>query len=227
MSFKRIIATDAYQTGLLLTRSMIAVGIKIGDRNTKENVNIEDALIAGVIEGLSGDYRTLSLITNWIEIHAERINVDRLYRATKILKDIKVKCYFSALAYLLKTDSRFNKFKSLHKGDRILLGLTSEYSFLVKKHGEDLRFEKSKLVVAKHTLRDRKDDILSVQQLSKYHTTYYYRLLIGPSYRADMVAQLSLNPTLTATELAQKTYGSFATAWDVIQDFKYLNLKAS
>jgi hypothetical protein len=226
MSFKRIVSTNNYQTGLPLTRSLIAIGLKIGDHNVKENINIEDTLIAGVIEGLSGDYRTLSLITNWIEIHFERINVDRLYRAIKILKDVKVKCYFSALAYLFKTDSRFNKFKSVYKGQRILLGLTNDYNFLVKKHGEDLRFEKSKLIVANHTLRDRKDDILSVQQLSNHHTTYYYRLLIGPSYRADMIAQLSLDPNLTATELAQKTYGSFATAWDVLQDFKYLNLKS-
>lgn len=226
MSFKRIISTDIYQTGLPLTRSLIAIGLKIGDHNVQENMNIEDTLIAGAIEGLHGDYRILSLITNWIEIHFERINVDRLYRAIKILKNVKLSCYFSALAYLLKADARFNKFKLLYKGDRLLLGLTKEYHFLVKKHGEDLRFEKSKFIVAKHTLRDRKDDILSVKQLSMHNRTYYYRLLIGPSYRADMMAQLSLNPTLTATELAKKTYGSFATAWDVIQDFKYLNLKS-
>jgi hypothetical protein len=226
MSFKRIISTDSYQSGLSLTRSLIAIGIKIGDQNINENVNIEDTLIAGALEGVAGDYRVLSLITNWIEIHFERINVDRFYRAIKASKNTKLKCYFSSLAYLFLSDSRFKKFKSLYKGDRMLLGLTDEYIFLVKKHGEDSRFEKSKLIVAKYTLRDRKDDIFSVEQLSNYHTTYYYRLLIGPSYRADMMAQLSLNSKLTATELAHRTYGSFATAWDVIQDFKYLNLKA-
>ena len=227
MSFKRIINIENYLQGAELTIALAGIGIKIGTEKISKNVNIEDTLIAGVIEGIKGDYRVLSLITNWIEIHFERINVDRLYRAVMPVSDLKVRCYFSSLHCILKNDSRFKKFKSLYKGERLLLGLTKEYAFLVNKNKEDFRFEKSKLIVATNTLRNRKDDIYSVQELSKHHRIYYYRLLIGSSYRADMIAHLSLNSELNASELAKKTYGSFATAWDVVRDFRYLDLKAA
>jgi hypothetical protein len=42
---------------------------------------------------------------------------------------------------------------------------------------------------------------------------------MGPSYRADMWAALARNPSLSAAALARKTYGSFATAWQVKSDF--------
>lgn len=227
MSFKRTISIETYFQGAELTSAMAAIGIKIGSEKNFKNVNIEDTLIAGAIEGINGDYRVLSLITNWIEVHYERINVDRLYKAVKIISDIKVRCYFSSLHWIFKNDARFKKFKSLYKGERILLGLSKEYSFLVHRNKEDSRFEKSKLIVAKNTLRNRKEDIYSIQELSRHHKVYYFRLLIGPSYRADMVAHLTLDSELSPSELAKKTYGSFATAWDVVRDFKNLDLKTA
>jgi hypothetical protein len=37
-----------------------------------------------------------------------------------------------------------------------------------------------------------------------------------------MWAALEVDPTLTPTELARQTYGSFATAWQVKQDWELL-----
>jgi hypothetical protein len=39
-------------------------------------------------------------------------------------------------------------------------------------------------------LRDRPADILDPQALAKRHDTYRYRVLMGPTYRADMWALL-------------------------------------
>jgi hypothetical protein len=44
------------------------------------------------------------------------------------------------------------------------------------------------------------------------------RILIGPTYRADMWSALDDDSQLSAAELARRTYGSFATAWHVKQD---------
>jgi len=52
--------------------------------------------------------------------------------------------------------------------------------------------------------------------------TYRRRILLGPTYRADMWAELDANPSLSAAELARRTYGSFATAWHVRQDWAVL-----
>ena len=43
--------------------------------------------------------------------------------------------------------------------------------------------------------------------------------LIGPTYRADMWAELDLDPALIPAELARRAYGSFATAWEVKQQW--------
>jgi hypothetical protein len=46
--------------------------------------------------------------------------------------------------------------------------------------------------------------------------------MMGPGYRADMWSALERDSTLSAAELARRTYGSFATAWHVRQDFGLL-----
>jgi hypothetical protein len=48
------------------------------------------------------------------------------------------------------------------------------------------------------------------------------KIMIGPSYRADMWAELENEPDLSASELARRAYGSFATAWHVRRDFGFL-----
>jgi FtsX-like permease family protein len=73
-----------------------------------------------------------------------------------------------------------------------------------------------------NVLRDRLADVLSPADLAKRHRAYHYRVMIGPSYRADMWAALERNPELSTAELARRTYGSFATAWRVKREFVVL-----
>jgi hypothetical protein len=80
-----------------------------------------------------------------------------------------------------------------------------------------------KLLVANKTLRSRQEDILSSKELALKHQDYFYKILIGPSYRADMISQYLRNPSLTASQLAKNTYGSFATAWEVMKDINLLS----
>ncbi|MGH9649103.1 MAG: hypothetical protein ACRD3I_01405 [Terriglobales bacterium] len=46
--------------------------------------------------------------------------------------------------------------------------------------------------------------------------------MLGPSYRADMWAELEADPGVSAAELARRAYGSFGTAWKVKQDWGVL-----
>jgi hypothetical protein len=56
-------------------------------------------------------------------------------------------------------------------------------------------------------------------ELARVHRAYRWRLVIGPTYRADMWAALESDPGLSAADLARRTYGSFPTAWHVRRDF--------
>lgn len=95
--------------------------------------------------------------------------------------------------------------------------------FLLKRDGEDPRFKETSLIVAAKNLRHRPRDIVSPEQLAKAHRGYHYRLLIGPTYRADIMALLEKNPYLPAAELARQCYSSFSTAWQAKHDFDLLN----
>jgi hypothetical protein len=220
MAFKRIQYLEEYPNGNELTKKLIGIGFKLGG-NPEPNQNIEDCLIAAGLEGIEGDFRTLSLLTDWFSIHHGFVNIDRLTRAVNNIKDPKLKCYFSAIGKILYKSPGFKKLAKVYRGEPLYLGLGSGQKFLISRNGEDERFSGTKLLVAKNTLRSRPEDILSSNELSRIHKDYYYRVLIGPSYRADMVSQYLNDPTLTASQLAKKTYGSFATAWEVM---KHINL---
>ena len=70
-----------------------------------------------------------------------------------------------------------------------------------------------------NVLRDRPADVLTPAELAKRHSAYRWRLVIGPTYRADMWAALEREPGLSAAALARATYGSFASAWQARRDF--------
>ena len=95
-----------------------------------------------------------------------------------------------------------------------------ENTSLEKGLYEDPRFQDCPLRVPARVLRDRQQDVLSPQELAKRHAAYRQRIIMGPTYRADMWALLEGEPALSPAELARRTYGSFATAWQVKRDFE-------
>jgi hypothetical protein len=125
------------------------------------------------------------------------------------------------MALWLWNDRRFARLRLPPRTPRVDL-LSTGTDFQVKRRGEDPRFASSPLRVPSGTLRDRAADVLSPAELAKRHKTYRQRVLMGPSYRADMWAALLAEPTLSAAELARRAYGSFATAWQVKRDFAVL-----
>lgn len=224
MGYNRSIVPPTYQSKDSLTADMVGIGMLFAERGSK-HPNIENTLVATSLEGIDGeDLRALSLLVDWLEIHSERINANRLIQLVANLKSERTRCFWSAVAHWLKKDRRLKKLQILYKGPRIDL-LQSSTDFMVKRSGEDSRFAGSLLRVPENTIRHRPKDILSPYELAKCHSTYRTRLTIGPTYRADMWAIMELEPSIPAAELARRTYGSFATAWQVKRDWNTLNKK--
>ena len=178
--------------------------------------------MATSIEGMeSDDLRVLAVLTTWIGIHHPRINADRLLRGMKDQEAPRVRAYWAAIGTWLGKDRRLARLTSLYKGKRIDL-LRSGTAFHVQRRGEDSHFRKACLRVPAGVLRDRNADVLSPVELAKRHVTYRFRVLMGPSCRADMWAALERDPRLTAAQLARRAHGSFATAWNVKRDWVLL-----
>lgn len=227
MGFKRKIVPESFSVGDELTPQLVSIGFLFADDRAKEEPNIEDALIAASREGLAGDYRTLALLVDWMPIHLKQLNVDRLASVVKELSDERLRAFWSAVGRWQKSDPRLAKLKRLYRGPRMPIIDKELIRFPLKRDGEDTRFEGTCLIVPGKILRHRPSDIADPTFVAKHHLAYRYRIIIGPSYRADMWALLDREPNLSSSELARRCYGSFATAWDVKKDWAIIRSLAA
>ncbi len=219
MGFSRAIAPATAPSGDALTSDMVAIGMSFAAPRAASDPPIEDTLLRASEEGLlRDDLRVLSVLTTWFGIHAPWVNADRLTRIASAHPSVRVRAYWAALARTAAPDRRFARLAALHRGARVSL-LTSGTEYQLARRGQDQRFARGPLRVPAGILRDRPSDVVPPADLARRHAAYRWRVIIGPTYRADMWAALERTPTLTAAALARATYGSFATAWRVKRDF--------
>ncbi len=205
-----------------LTSRMVGIGMNFA-ASPVPDPNIEDTILFASIEGMEKyDLRVLAVLLTWFGIHAPWVNADRLTKLIAAQNLPRVRAFWSAAALWQKKDRRFARLARLYVEPRLDIVETGA-EFQLKRHGEDPRFEGSAIRVAANVLRDRVADVLQPIELAQRHHAYRCRVMVGPSYRADMWAALEEDPTLSAAALARKTYGSFATAWHVRRDFALLS----
>jgi len=217
MAFRREILPRETDTESL-TQELAGIGMNFSAKKLK-SVNIEDALLHASVEGMvNDDLRVLAILTTWMFIHSAGVNVDRLTQIVAIQESSRVRAYWASIALGLSKDRRFDKMKKIYKGKRLdLLRVGNE--FQIERKGEDERFLGTYVRVPAGTLRDRERDVLSPSQLCSLHDAYRWRTIIGPTFRADMWAELEQNPDTNPAQLARRTYGSFSTAWSVKKDW--------
>ena len=221
MAFRRFTCPQQALEGVSLTMAMVGIGMSFSVEPTR-NPNIEDTLLASSIEGMErGDLRVLAVLMTWLEVHAAWINADRLTVLVGQQPCKRVRAFWGAVALWLSKDRRFARLSKTYGGSRLDL-LAVGTDFHLRRSGEDGRFAGGPLRVPAGILRNRKGDVLDPTELARRHNAYRHRILLGPSYRADMWAELDRDPSLSASELARHTYGSFATAWHVKRDWELL-----
>lgn len=196
---------------------MIGIGLLFNSGRGDVAAHLEDTVLAASQEGMDRrDVRVLGVLTTWLELHGARLNVDRLVRSLADLSP-RVKLYWAAVAHWKQFDFRWDRIRRLVRGPR--MDFSESTGFHVQRKGEDPRFVGGPLRVSVGALRDRKADVLTPEELAQQHRGYYWRVVMGPSYRADMWARLEAEPSLSAAALARSCYGSYATAWQVRRDF--------
>lgn len=222
MSFSRASAPKTGPDHDELTAAMVGIGMCFAASGAV-SPNIEDTLFFASEEGMDrDDLRSLALLVTWFGVHSAWVNADRLTTLVSARGSTRVRAFWSALAAWQSKDRRFARLKPLSRKERTNVP-SSASTFLVKRHGEDPRFESSPIRVAANVLRDRLEDVLSPAALARIHRAYRNRVQMGPGYRADAWAALEEHPRLTASEVARRTYASFATAWQVRREFVIVN----
>ncbi len=220
MSFSRQIEPVTRLQGKALDEAMAGIGMNFA-ASAKTHLAIEDVLFFASRVGVEDeDYRVLSVLCQWIEVHASQINVDRLTRVVNECAEHELtRAFWAAVGQWQAKDKRFVRLGRLRSMRRRIDLFSAGTDFQIKRRGEHPWFQGTCLRLAANTLRSRKSDVAEPEALAALHAGYRERVVQGPSYRADMWAALRENVTLTPSELARMTYGSFASAWQVKRDW--------
>lgn len=221
MAYKRPALASASPAGDDLAARMVGIGMAFagdGDPTADLEQTLVDASRAGMDEG---DLRVLSVLTTWLGVHHARVNADLLVRTVASLGSPRTRAYWAAIASWLARDRRFARLVVGHEGEPIDL-LPTGTAFQITRRGEDPRFAGSALRVPLGTLRDRAADVLPPETLARRHPGYRNRVLMGPTFRADVWTALERAPELSVADVARRASCSFATAWQVTQDFRVL-----
>ncbi|RLB51738.1 MAG: hypothetical protein DRJ42_16265 [Deltaproteobacteria bacterium] len=221
MAFSRATALAERPGGAELTRDMVGIGMNFAAEPNTE-AKIEKTLVYSSALGMDEqDLRVLAVLTTWMRVHHRHVNVDRLVRCVSEHTSERVHCYWSAIAKWLGKDRRFARIAKLYGGPVLDL-LPVGTDFQIARHGEDECFTDSALRVPAGALRDREADVFSPEALVQRHLGYRNRVLMGPSWRADVWTVLEREPGVSVAEAARRAGCSFATAWQVAQDFAVL-----
>ena len=215
-----------------LDSSLQSIGFNLSCNKKAIDPNIEATLISASIEAMyNKDNRLGGLIVDWITIHFSRINVDRLTKFISHLNNSEyrlVKIFWCANAQrLVAKDQRFKKLSQIYKGKRINLAdycskSKKSTSLLIEIKGEDERFKNTCIRIPRNYFSERPNQIFSGSIIAKNHFPYRYRLMMGPSYRADIWALIKRNPNLSAYALAKKAHCSYRTAYITKKDYDTL-----
>lgn len=221
MAFHRAIALGDPPDEEALTANMVGIGMNfagVGDPSAP----IEETLVHASALGMDHhDLRVLAALTTWLGLHHTRVNADRLVRCVSDHPTHRVRTYWAAIAAWLAKDRRFARLKKREDGPPVDI-LPVGTAFQIGRRGEDARFAGSVLRVPAGTLRDRAADVLSPEALVGRHSGYRNRVLMGPTWRADVWTVLEEDPDISVAEAARRAGCSFATAWQVVQDFRLL-----
>src|SRR5437016_14508343 len=189
MAFSRTLAPTQPPQADLLTSCMAGIGMNFTACRAPEP-NIEDTILFASIEGVEHyDLRVLAVLVTWFGIHAPWVNADRLTKVVETQSSPRLRAFWSALASWHRKDRRFARLARLYVGQRQDL-IETGTEFQVRRRGEDPRFRGSAIRVAANVLRDRTSDVLQPADLAQRHNAYRHRVMMGPSYRADMWAAL-------------------------------------
>jgi len=203
MSFRRQIEPLSPLDAKLLDRAMAGIGMSFAVEPVPYAA-IEDVLFLASKLGMEkNDYRVLNVLCKWIDVHAARINVDRLTRLVDACASHeRTRAFWAAVGQWQHRDRRFGRLAALHAArDRIDLFAGSDFQ-IRRQGGEHPWFAGTCLRVAAGTLRDRDSDVATPERLAQLNPVYRERVVQGPSYRADMWAALQIDDTLTPSELA-------------------------
>ena len=119
MSFRRQVAPLVRLEGEALDRAMAGIGMSFAVKAEPYSA-IEDVLFFASQLGMEkNDFRVLNVVCKWIDVHAARINVDRLTRLVQACAEHeRTRAFWAAVGQWQHRDPRFGRLGACDLGAR-------------------------------------------------------------------------------------------------------------
>ena len=207
-----------------LSERLAAIGFRLAGASEPAprrgpSEDIERALLDAAAPARS-DGRLLSLLFSWVDVHAERVNVDRLRGLLRAAGgDADARLVTSTLAaYALSLGRHRWKKLIAAPAEPKHLSASAAAASAVELKGAEPWLAAHNILAARGSLRIRPADVLSVKELAKAHRGYRNRLLYGASWRADIVTAIEEGAG-TAAEIRSRVGCSYEPAHRVRREY--------
>ena len=211
-----------------LDQSLKFIGFRISYRtedvplgkNELFECDIEKTLIEACRIAMN-DGRLRSLIFSWMSVHADRVIAEKLFKLARIKSAQNGhNPMINGLAVFatLQGFHQYKKFIIKNRANQYLIGVDETESF-AKIHGYKEDWLKFGMKVPSKLIRIRSEDSLTVAELSKQNLQYRNRLLIGTSWRADVITAIEWGAK-TPSEVMHKIGCSYEPAYRVFKEYQ-------
>ncbi len=223
---------------LSLNQRMRFIGIRIvydeADLNLsgheKLQCDIEKTLIDAAYEA-KNDFRLLSLLMSWLTVHGDYVIVEKLFKLAKLAeKDREHNPIMNGFAVCGTINGylRFKRYVSKSPQDEFLIDQDTTESFGTYQ-GYKQDWSSLGVKVPLKMIRIRETDVLSAEELARFNLQFRNRLLVGASWRADILTAVDLG-IQSATEISKTLGCSYEPAHRVLKEYsvvKKISLSAA
>ncbi len=197
-----------------------AKDIPLGE-NELFQCDIESTLLDAAYEARE-DGRLRSLLFSWFYVHADRVNVEKFFKlAEKVKTNRGANSIINGIAVFgaINGHQRYKKHIRRSPENEFLIGKEETDSF-EKIHGLKEDWFQYGVKVPKKLIRIRPEDILTIQELSRRNLQFKNRLLIGASWRADIITAIEWGAK-TPSEIKRNTGCSYEPAHRVFHEYRF------
>lgn len=191
--------------------------------------DIEGTLVDAAYEAV-GDGRIRSLLFTWIKVHGERVITDKFFKvAEKAETVLGHNPIINGLAVfaVISGHHKFRSYIKKSKDNEYLVSREVSESFK-SVQGYKEEFLEFGVKVPSKMIRIRESDAFTVEELATQNLQYRNRILIGASWRADIITAIELGAK-SPTEIKNNLGCSYEPAHRVFREYmllKNLNLVA-
>ncbi len=185
----------------------------------KVNLDIERTLIDAAYLAMD-DFRVLSILMTWVKVHGEYVIVEKFFKLAKIaMKERGHNPVINGIAVWGSLCKQTKWTRYIYKSKKNEFLVDKEISKLTANYkGYKADWLKLGVKVPLKLIRIREADVYTAKELAKNNLQFRNRLIIGSSWRSDIVTAIDYG--LTNPYMISKTIGcSYEPAHRVFREY--------